>query len=228
MKVQLVRKYPYVAPTIELANVKGITPNEQKELLKILKTKSRQLAKSGLVMVCELVQSVEDFLLTHNKDPTNAHVSAWDQMQQREEEKKKMAQEAKDKLDFMGEEISPSRLKEYDSQHASNVISEFERERIEREYERQKKALIAAKDRRTRQTSQGDNDSTFDNSYDDDESDFDESYHDNDALTSSRYQNDFIQLEKLGKGGGGEVVKVRNRLDKRYGAIVVDCKLIVQ
>ena len=36
---------------------------------------------------------------------------------------------------------------------------------------------------------------------------------------SSRYQADFIELGLLGRGGGGEVVKVRNRLDRRIYAI---------
>ena len=35
----------------------------------------------------------------------------------------------------------------------------------------------------------------------------------------SRYYNDFEELEFLGKGGFGEVVKVRNRLDNRFYAI---------
>ena len=221
MKVQLVKKYPYVAPSIEFEDVKGLTLPEQKELLKDLKKKCRLLAKSGLVMVCELVQAVEDFLFTHNKDPTNANLSAWDQMHAREEEKKKIAQEEVEKLDFMCEDISPSRLKD-DSQHMSKGFDEFEREKIEREYSRQKKALIAAKQKRQRQLSQDfDGDASNESNSYDDESDFDdESYQDNDPnSSSSRYQNDFIQLEKLGRGGGGEVVKVRNRLDKRIYAV---------
>jgi translation initiation factor 2-alpha kinase 4 len=36
---------------------------------------------------------------------------------------------------------------------------------------------------------------------------------------SSRYKSDFIELGVLGRGGGGEVVKVRNRLDRRIYAI---------
>ncbi len=168
-------------------------------------------------MVCELVQIIEDFLFTHNKDPTNA-VSAWDQMHAREEEKKKIAQEEVEKFKSMyKDEVSKS------SQHANNEVNELQREKIEREYSRQKKALLAAKDKRRRKMSQdyGGDASDDNNSYDD-ESDFDnddESYHQNDPRTLSRYKNDFIQLEKLGRGGGGEVVKVRNRLDKRIYAV---------
>eukprot|EP00984_Skeletonema_dohrnii_P019129 scaffold9077_cov151-Skeletonema_dohrnii-CCMP3373.AAC.3 len=37
--------------------------------------------------------------------------------------------------------------------------------------------------------------------------------------TTSRYQSDFVELQHLGKGGGGEVVKAINRLDRREYAI---------
>ncbi|OEU18923.1 kinase-like protein [Fragilariopsis cylindrus CCMP1102] len=36
---------------------------------------------------------------------------------------------------------------------------------------------------------------------------------------SSRYHTDFVELGILGRGGGGEVVKVKNRLDRRIYAI---------
>lgn len=36
---------------------------------------------------------------------------------------------------------------------------------------------------------------------------------------TSRYQSDFVELQHLGKGGGGEVVKAINRLDRREYAI---------
>ena len=80
LKVQLVKKYPHVSPSIKLEIVRGLTQKEQKTLSIALKQRCRSLAESGLVMVCELVQLVENFLISHNKDPTNASVSAWDQM----------------------------------------------------------------------------------------------------------------------------------------------------
>ncbi len=41
----------------------------------------------------------------------------------------------------------------------------------------------------------------------------------NNNVGSSRYKSDFVDLGKLGEGGGGTVVKVRNRLDKRIYAL---------
>ncbi len=163
-----------------------------------------------------IVQCVEDYLFTHNKDPTNA-VSAWDQMNTREIEMKKAAQEELEKLDSMIEDLSPSRVKEYDSQNRKHNV---DRERIEREYSRQKKALIAAREKRERLMSRDfENELSGDDNFSNDSDIDDKSYNETKPLTSSRYKNDFIQLEKLGKGGGGEVVKVRNRLDRRIYAV---------
>ena len=39
------------------------------------------------------------------------------------------------------------------------------------------------------------------------------------GASARRYKTDFIELGVLGRGGGGEVVKVRNRLDRRIYAI---------
>lgn len=39
------------------------------------------------------------------------------------------------------------------------------------------------------------------------------------VLNTSRYLTDFVEMGVLGRGGGGEVVKVRNRLDRRVYAV---------
>jgi translation initiation factor 2-alpha kinase 4 len=54
---------------------------------------------------------------------------------------------------------------------------------------------------------------------DDDDDDFDDDEAPQVLTGASRYQNDFIEMGVLGRGGGGEVVKVRNRLDRRIYAI---------
>ena len=37
--------------------------------------------------------------------------------------------------------------------------------------------------------------------------------------SNSRYQTDFVEIKRLGKGGFGEVVQVKNNLDGRFYAI---------
>jgi eukaryotic translation initiation factor 2-alpha kinase 4 len=39
------------------------------------------------------------------------------------------------------------------------------------------------------------------------------------AMNASRYLSDFVEIGILGRGGGGEVVKVKNRLDRRIYAV---------
>lgn len=56
-----------------------------------------------------------------------------------------------------------------------------------------------------------DDDDENDDDFDDDDDDDPPTPH----AGSSRYQTDFIELGILGRGGGGEVVKVKNRLDRR-------------
>lgn len=212
------KRYPFSSPNIQFENVTGLSNEEQKLLSNDLKMKCHSLAKSGLVMVCELVQLVEDFLLVHNKDPSNAGISAWDQMQAREEENKKIAEKAERSLDFMYDDVSPSRTKDQydDSLHHSNHMDDVDEERIKKEYARQTEALKAAEEKRKLgaeyDNSSDENDMSSDEEGDDFE--FDGSY-----VPSSRYQSDFIELGHLGRGGGGEVVKVRNRLDRRVYAI---------
>ncbi len=212
LKVQLVKKYPLISPSIEFDNVKGLNKKKQKEIIKQLKQKCRSL--TGFPMVCELVQCVEAFLVANNSDPT---VSAWDQMNAREEMDKKVAQEDERKL----LEEAHHHHSRTTGEHNSHSMNDIEKENINREFERQIEALKADEDRRQSKMNldfdySSENDASFD---DDDDFDFDDAFNNNDASSSSRYKNDFIELDFLGKGGGGEVVKVRNRLDRRIYAI---------
>lgn len=211
LSVQLGKQYPYVVPTVELLNVKGPSKQEQATLLTKMQDRMQELATSGTVMVIELVQLAEDFLLEHNQDPT---LSAWEQMKAREA-KEKQAQQ-----DIERQWLEQSSSKRNTSfvasplEHFEAVASDVQRELV-----RQREAIDAAK----RQQGTGDDDMPRkgfsdvldeENLSDDDE--FDEHVERNPNLDSnSRYQTDFIELGILGRGGGGEVVKVRNRLDRR-------------
>jgi translation initiation factor 2-alpha kinase 4 len=278
LKVQLVKKYPFATPTIHLKNVKGLSssimtsPSSklkkgkggqpqsiQSILLKALNIKCRQLAKSGLVMVCELVQIVEDFLLLHNQDPTKANISEWDQMNARKKKEKKIAEDYEKTLDFMNHDDDEEDYDHEEEEHCrrsksknSTTNNTIDKDRIEMEFARQNEALKADQKRRRRKLSQGNDSyqsqsssssssspfsssSLLEHYQDDDDDDDDTNNNENDEAgdglgnlfhsenanisSNSRYESDFIELGYLGRGGGGEVVKVRNRLDRRIYAI---------
>ena len=84
LSVQLGKTYPYTAPKIDLRDVRGLRCDERTELLDLLKVRSTELAHTGSVMACELVQEVEGFLLEHNRDPRRERMSAWESMRERE------------------------------------------------------------------------------------------------------------------------------------------------
>ena len=60
-----------------------------------------------------------------------------------------------------------------------------------------------------------------DDNDDDNDRDMEGGNHDptNQVRSGSRYLSDFVELGVLGRGGGGEVVKVKNRLDRRIYAV---------
>lgn len=97
---------------------------------------------------------------------------------------------------------------------------------IERELQRQSEALDAVATRRRKNTMENNNDTDVVkvHEYEDYNEEVDVEDEDEDigvtTYLHSRYHTDFVELGILGKGGGGLVVKCRNRLDRRI------CKLI--
>jgi translation initiation factor 2-alpha kinase 4 len=227
LSVQLAKQYPYVVPTIEIHNVKGLSKQQQQELMEQLLTRAKELVVAGSVMMLDLVQVTEDYLLEHNKDP---NLSAWGQMKAREalesqfQTQEQQAKEQMSRLMDAEEPLSPLEYSNNDNTTRQHVASTD----VQRELLRQREALEAAKRQRNGNTlplqlqrNSSAPDDHSDKSEDDDDFDFDMEY-DASALAnsgSSRYQIDFIELGILGRGGGGEVVKVRNRLDRRIYAI---------
>jgi translation initiation factor 2-alpha kinase 4 len=237
LSVQLGKQYPYVVPSIEIHNVKGLSKEQQKELMDQLHTRAKELAFAGSVMMLDLVQVTEDYLLEHNRDP---NLSAWEQMKAREaleKQSKTQEQQAKEKMCRLMNASEPlsalasnpnsntrTTFGEYSNDNRQNVASTD----IKRELMRQREALEAAMRLRKGDTPLQRNSATQDDqnnnseSEDDDDFDFDMEYDPSALATnsgSSRYRSDFIELGILGRGGGGEVVKVRNRLDRRIYAV---------
>jgi len=207
--------------------VKGLGNSEQVELMQQLNARCKELAAIGSVMVCELVQVTEDFLYCHNKDPT---MSAYDQMMAREEEERKMKMETEKKLhSFMNvtDEISSpskSRIKGY-SEHSRGVREPdaVEHDRIEKELDRQQAALTRAIDEENADGNNSLANDVDDSFEDDDDDDDDDDYQFDEPAgmkgSGSRYESDFTEKGLLGRGGGGTVFKVRNRLDRRIYAV---------
>lgn len=243
VSTQLSKRYPYAVPLVELKDVKGISKDAEALLLKNLRDRASDLAVVGSVMVCELVQITEDFLLEHNVDPS---MSAWEQMkarEAREQAEKEALERAKEKrikflIDADAEQSSSNAFNNSRSALSameSDGVNTRAQDRdfhstaapndIERELARQRQAIETANAQRkmnnermsvTETAAIG---TSSDSGDDDDGFDEDEDKPPAALSGSSRYQTDFIELGVLGRGGGGEVVKVRNRLDRRTYAI---------
>lgn len=226
LAVQLVKQYPYVPPTVEFLNVKGLSSEEQATLMSKIKERASELAETGTVMVIELVQIAEDFLVEHNHDPT---MSAWEQMKAREAKEK--AEREKTERRWM-EQSSDQSVSHASFPHSHEDFSNMSgRARlvgmnssaVEKELARQRSAIDAAKHHRSnmggllmrRLSSDGNDVEDGAALEDDDDEDWDDDQAPPPIGSASRYETDFIELGILGRGGGGEVVKVRNRLDRR-------------
>lgn len=220
LKCQISRKYPYVAPKIELQESHGLSPSEQQELSQLLSSVATKLAQTGQEMMFDLVQSCEQYLLAHNRDPT---MSAWEQMKEREKNQRQQENEANEVLDKLMDKEAPADTfnQETSGRPAPPVDSELGSKDVERELLRQREAMEAARKQRMpigdgllRRASSG----TVEQSTDQEDFDIDLDYNPA-SVSASRYETDFIEMGVLGRGGGGEVVKARNRLDGRIYAV---------
>jgi len=235
--VQTSNKYPSVIPKLELQNVRGLTPGETSSLLKTLSETALSLTQTTSPMVCELVQIVEDFLWKHNRDPILAKRSEWEKMRDKDDERKRRMREEEDRIQtFMNQEFSePNQnalrsitLKDDSTSNAAQIQDSDHAERVRKELERQRGALFDGNINRlllgfeTNDPDPGSDECTTSSDdpshYNEEDSDEDEditSVTNNQISSTSRYNTDFIELGVLGKGGGGEVFKVKNRIDRR-------------
>jgi translation initiation factor 2-alpha kinase 4 len=243
LAAQIPKQYPYVVPKIELRDVKGLSRDKKKLLAKKLKDRALELSNVGSVMVCELVQICEDFLLENNVDPC---MSAWEQMKAREAKELAEKEELervreKEIRSMIDEEQSSDRLDFSNSNRHNNNRSSINSssnndigkspDEIEKELARQREAIEEANKHRMRNGNgllerQTPGNNSNEDSLENEEDDFDDDDDDDYVapLASSigalsRYHTDFIEMGILGRGGGGEVVRVRNRLDRRVYAI---------
>ena len=235
LQVQLTKQYPYVVPAMEVCDVKGgLSKQELTELMAQLRARAVELSQTGSVMMVELVQVAEDYLIDHNRDPT---MSAWEQMKAREAMEAQNEQDAhKEMARFMDQSgslsaalvgamessVGRSPTGKESAHHGDNDLM------IERELLRQREALEAARRIRmgtaSEQTDVNDKSEEVVTSDDDFDDNDDDLFYGDSGIgmvggTTSRYLSDFVEMGVLGRGGGGEVVKVKNRLDRRIYAI---------
>lgn len=254
LSLKLQKQYPYVMPTIHLKQVVGLANPLKTVLLSQLEKRAKQLSQTGSVMMIELVQVAEDYLLEYSRDPTMSAMEQEKAREEREKEKKEkelqLAQQQEAEINrLLNRSSSPTSNRSLIDHSASGIKSpvslremalpstEVASSDIQKELARQMEALEDA--RRMKQQSQGvlydqnkglvepaeahlsgdfddDGDYSDDDSFDDD----DDMYPaENMGGALGRYKADFIELGVLGRGGGGEVVRVRNRLDRRIYAV---------
>lgn len=198
-------------PGIDFREAKGLSKQQRLILMKRLRERAEELAATGSVMVMELVQVAEDFLLENNVDPT---LSAWEQMKAREADEKERQREEEDEMTMLmdsGREPSQLPLSPSASSNNMNGVSICDsvgKTNLEREVLRQMHALKVADDLRkdshamSRISSGGNTTETPDDgSSEGDEDDFDD--YDYDAgyqAGASRYKIDFVELGLLGRG----------------------------
>ena len=208
LSVQLVKKYPYVAPSIEFKDVKGLSKKQQSALRKQLVQRANNLAGSGSVMMMELVKEVEDYLLAHNENPK---LSAWEQMKAREAVEQAGRQRAQKEINRVLETSSnpPQNLPLSPPVSSDPRVVSFKEtgyNELERELIRQRNALATADELRKNQLglsrlSSGNTTEAADDMASLGDEDLDEFEYDPTRLSgSSRYLNDFVELGLLGRG----------------------------
>lgn len=163
---------------------------------------------------------VEDYLTEFEQTP---QLSAWEQMKAREQQQAEEKQAQEDEIKRLMDQAAASRM-DLSTGASSPLPMVNETLLIERELQRQKQALeTAQKGLLGRKSSEkeklGNAHETFNASDEDDEFDFEAEEGITGANEFSRYRGDFVEMGVLGRGGGGEVVKVRNRLDRRIYAV---------
>jgi translation initiation factor 2-alpha kinase 4 len=233
LQIQLNKKYPYSVPMIQLKNLVGIPIIRMSELLNLLQAKAKECANLGAVMGWELGQVVEEFLADYSQ-------LLEEENKQRERDLVGKYKSNTDDLgDFDNYKIDESDGAD-DHVHVSNPPSpgrESLDSDVQKEMARKMQALDEAeKIRQQRRQERGagmtpsylpkqsENGKEID--IEDDIFHFSEEYNldfdlppTSGTSTFSRYETDFVELAPLGRGGGGEVVKAINRLDRRIYAI---------
>jgi hypothetical protein len=228
--VTYTKGYPYrTPPLIDLEKIselwgengkrqklEGLSDNIFKELQHLLDENAKQHV--GEVMIYELMTAALEYLKKHN----HPERSAYEEMEARQEEDRKTRE-----MDLWKAVEEKQKLQLRRQQNFERNICDALQAKVHRyKMQLQSVAVMDAKEAEAKaeEDEHGKEDDESEDDDDDDDSD-DELGAFNlggsllDGMVWSRYKSDFKELGKLGKGGCGEVVKARNRLDKRLYAV---------
>uniref|UniRef100_H3GNU0 non-specific serine/threonine protein kinase n=1 Tax=Phytophthora ramorum TaxID=164328 RepID=H3GNU0_PHYRM len=220
----LARAYPLQQPpNITVEPKHGLSDTETQKLQRGMEALA--LEKVGDAVVYDLVVFATDFIQEHLKDQS----SFFDQMMTRQQDRETREKQEEDAL--LQEQEAQARAKNEEiialidaERKKRETIKKTRRRRrrhrssIDGEYSGSDgESLSSIYEQQTEASSRRDGSSSSLSDSDSDTSDLDaaaaaERYH-------SRYHGDFKELGLLGRGGGGEVVKVRNRLDRQLYAV---------
>ena len=232
LNIQLHQKYPVGVPLIQITNVKGgLSNNQISELLSLLQAKAKECAELGQVMGWEMGQIGECYLVDCVDKRKKDDMKRLEDMQMKDK-----------KIDQIGDdEYTLDESFSRDTEHAEQY--DMMDSDTQKEVARQIEALHAASQlRKQRRQQNGVLPSIADKHDEEDDDEGDDTFlhlpegydmdmtsaafitaHDVEGAdqqqTTSRYQSDFIEIQHLGSGGGGEVVQAINRLDRRVYAI---------
>jgi Protein kinase domain/RWD domain len=253
-RIIITKQYPYRVPPMQISDVQNhLSMTELQELMLLVQNRAMELSQMGSVMVIELIQIIEDYIMDHNQNP---YLSEYQQMQLR------IAATATTNQQHRSDEQELLLLQQQlEVTHNTDSLSErkntMDPQIIEKELLRQRQVFedaVAEKRRRrvldatTNTVQQQTHDTVLidttaqvainnnNHSLSDDTlwnyKKGDGDFEDNDDVDvgdeydmnqvgggASRYLSDFVELGVLGRGGGGEVVKVKNRLDRRIYAV---------
>jgi len=217
------RRYPTVPPRIYLSDVVGLTAEERSELQSVLNSGAEKCARSGREAACEAVQAAEDFLYARGAERTPAaDASAYDVMEARMAREEGERRERERRLCLVEDLSSPPG--DGGAGATTGLAEDVRREKVRQAAAFEGDAGNAAGRRRS--DTETDASATVGKGRREEEDDDEEDYDDDGGAlkspllsASSRYVADFIELGILGRGGGGEVVKVKNRLDRRIYAV---------
>ena len=226
LNIQLNQKYPHSKPLIQITDTVNVSTLQLSDLLRLLQAKATECSERGYVMGLELGQIVESYLVDLLE-------------KRREDELRRQNATVKQKVDFAAAFESSLQIGDLENKRNSDecIVDPSQDLDVDtqREIARQMEALDEAararmERRQQRKGVSGRVLSTIEDGNEDDEDAGDlatlgtfipTGVDPNDASNNSwsRYQTDFVELGVLGAGGGGTVVKVMNRLDRRVYAV---------